>query len=346
MVENPIDLIAKVSGDVTTVGVSESMHVEPNQILVELDSEEYIWDRQRMAYRLKFIKKQLEILQEKRMNLVSIHKDAEKVYRLRESEQQRQAALHQENYISQSRLDDAAAELANLSMSKIQSAQRIVDLDEQESRLAMDLKQTRIDLGKLNRQVERTQLTAPEAGFVSQLHVAEGSYVSSGALVASLIPDKGVRLQAVLPTSLHERLKQQDSVEVSLVLDGHEIPAEVEYTRPYLGDRSRSIEAVLSVESTEQILPIGRRHRLYVSLPPVDSSYLVPVRSLYPGGYIYVVQSGRLVRLDVSVAGYYFGADRETEVVVVGENLPAEAQLVTEPLVDAVHGMQVRVQDG
>lgn len=343
-IDTPLSVIAKVSGDVEVLNVTPAKRVQAGSILLQLDTEDTARERQRIINDRQLQKKQSEALSKKRKQLVRILDSSQKQLDLKASQQDRQKELYQNDYVSRSAFDLSKSQLESLRIAKNRAQQQLTDLDQQIAQVHSSLNRLAIDLSEVNKRMQDAQITAPYSGVIGEVNVVASGFVSAGQVVATVMPDHQLRIKAIVSPEIYQ-LISNDVINTYLIDDGRRYELEFDRFEPYFDSTNGSMEAVFKTPSFELLYPLGQRFKLFMEMPRSIESYLVPLTSLYPGGYIYIVENSRLKRIDVKIEGYRFFYDQPTQIVVSSSNLPDSVDLLVDPIPDAIDSMQVRVKD-
>ena len=341
-VETPFQVVSTVSGHVTQLPVSMSNRVESGALLLQLDTDQSQRDRERVILDLQQVKSHIRSLDIKRGQLEVIIDSSEKKLAWYQRQVARQETLSREHLISDQTLERSQSQLEEYRIAKVRASQQLIDLEQQQVTSKARLDRLKVDLIEINDHIEHAQFTSPSRGRVDQVYVSEGGYVKAGQTVMTLVPDNQLYLKALITPSIYQQISSND-VDAYVMYGQERVSATFDRFKPYLEGSSRSIEALFYTNENDMLFPLGQRFKLYLEFGRPVNAYLVPLRSVYPGGYIYLIEKDRLKRVDVAVEGYRFAVDQETQVVVTGKHMPAQGSLLLDPLPDAFNGMLVRV---
>lgn len=259
-------------------------------------------------------------------------------------ERERQRRLAESSVASQSRIDDA------------ENAFRVAAAELREARAARE---------RAERDLARTELTAPFAGRVREESVDAGQFVNRGAPIAKLyavdfaevrlpIPDRELAYLDLPLTYRGGRVETDDGVpigpEVLLRAEfagrNHTWRGHIVRTEGEIDPKSRMVNAVARVEdpygadaaSGRPPLAVGLFVEAEISGNRVQGVFALPRTALRDDGRVLVVgDDDRLRFREIEV----LRAERER--IVIGAGLAPGERVCVSPLGAVVDGMQVRV---
>jgi RND family efflux transporter MFP subunit len=246
----------------------------------------------------------------------------------------------------------------------VASESRIDDAENAFSIAEASLHETQARLERADRDLARTELTAPYRGRVRSKQVDVGQFVTRGAPIAKLyavdyaevrlpVPDREL---AYLDIPLVPRIHTDETEATNrrgsrVVLSGefagrqHRWEATLVRTEAELDPRSRMVHLVARVSDpygleTEQTTPlaVGLFVKAEIEGQSVDQAFVIPRDALREGDRVYLVDAEDRIRFrDVQV----LRTQRDT--VILGGGLVKGERVCTSPLEAVIDGMQVRV---
>jgi RND family efflux transporter MFP subunit len=217
------------------------------------------------------------------------------------------------------------------------------------------LEAARADLKAAQLNLERTRLTTPFNGRVSQETVDLGQYVTPGQSLATIYSTEAAEI--VVPLEQEDLLwfhvpnftpgnGPGSAATVMARIAGRDIPCsgKVVRTEGKLDERTRLINVVVRVEK-----PYAKRPPLAVGLfvtvdiqgRTLPNAAIVPRAALRPNDVLWVVdKSDRLVFRKVEVARV------QGNKVLIRSGLKGGERLVVSPMKEVTNGMNVRVAGG
>lgn len=204
--------------------------------------------------------------------------------------------------------------------------------------------QARSELAITERQVGRTQITAPIAGRIAKRHADAGAVVAAGTPLYTIVDDSVFEFRSSVASGDFGKVKVGESVVVTVdALPGFVTTGEVNRIAPQVDPRSRSFEIIIRVPGRPQLVS-GLFARAQVKVRDVPGSLTVPPAALLRDGsdptkaQTYVVVNNKVERRDVLV-----GVEVPDAVQVVS-GLTAGETVVVDPPSALGPGTQVQVE--
>ncbi len=206
---------------------------------------------------------------------------------LAEKKRSRRESLLQQGAISREQLDEATSETSVL-QARLDEAQSQLDelqagtRPERIEAQAASIKQLDASLDNLEVELEKSILKAPFAGTVSARKVDEGTVISPGQSVMSLVGDE-IEVRIGMPVSTAESIQLGSTWPLQIGAKTYQ--ARVSAILPVLDSSTRTVTVVLTLDNlvTKEVSP-GQIARLkLVELIPT-SGYWLPTTALVQGG--------------------------------------------------------------
>lgn len=226
------------------------------------------------------------------------------------------------------------------------------------------VREARVRIARAERNLERTEITAPYAGRTREKNVAIGQFVRRGDELAQLyaieyaevplpVADRELAFLDILhPFRDPGRDELVDGPVVRLRADFAGVHSEwtghLVRTAAEIDERSRTITVVARIDDPygrspqgpSLPLPVGLFVEAEIEGREVEGAVVLPTTALRSDSQVYVVDAaGRLRFRSVEVI-----RNRRNEIVV-GSGLEAGERVAITPLRGAVDGMQVRIAD-
>ncbi|WP_458527038.1 efflux RND transporter periplasmic adaptor subunit [Onishia taeanensis] len=261
---------------------------------------------------------------------------------------ERARSLASRNLLSQSELDDArdGEDQARLTVA---NRQRLLDEHPPRlRRLEAQLERARAGLDAVERDAQRSRVTAPFDGVITRVDAAPGDRVASGAALLSIYPVTGLELRARVPNRYQDEILTalREGLPLHAGVPGRDIDLRLERLAGE-GDPAGT-EAILSVvtqpsnATVASLVRPGSMLSVLLELPPQVDTLAVPYSTLYGNDTLYLVDDdNRLKRLRVSVLGETRMPSGERWLLVRSEALAAGQRVVTTHLPNAVAGLLV-----
>ena len=328
-------------GRVLKVRVREGQRVAPGQALLELDPRDFLpkVDQARgevleleAAIRSEELrhKADLDQLEHEKQLLASAAADVKRFEQ-----------LQKENFYSQTAVEQSRSNLARQNISLRTRELAIADHDARLLQLKARLLKARANLDQAELAAARARVTAPFAGFVAKVEVAEGDQVNTGQSLVSLYPAAGLEVRAKLPATQQDEflagLARGGKAQASATVGGEKLALRL--TRTAGAADARGLDAFFALDGPASAPRVGELVSLEVARAPVENGVAVPYTALYNGRQVYRVEAGRLKALDVEVLGEAGG--QPPRLLVKSPALKDGDVLLATHLPNAVGGLKV-----
>ena len=140
--------------------------------------------------------------------------------------------------------------LASLVDGELVSEDQFEQAQAQAQALSSQLKSAQARLSDAQRNLDHVQITAPVTGAVETRHVSEGDFVDTGQPAFGLVAPQALQVVLPVPQRLIDDLNVGQSVRLK-TMSAEEAPitAPISEVRPVVGERSRAVEAVVSLDN-------------------------------------------------------------------------------------------------
>lgn len=221
---------------------------------------------------------------------------------------------------------------------------KLLELDARIARISAERDAAAIDL-------ERTRVTAPFGGVISDLQVSEGDRVRVGDALMRLQNPAAIEIRAQLPSRVARSIK--DSLQ-----EGAAVLAEVEVDGLWLRGRllrvsgqtsagSGGVDSFIGIEAGMSGLRLGSTVRVLLRLPEENNVIAVPAEAIYGSNRLYKLDGDRMLMLEVERVGERALSDGRTEVLIRSSALNRNEKIIVTKLANAADGLLVEpVVDG
>ncbi len=368
---------AEVAGRVTHRNPSArgGQYVEQGDVLFEVDSLNYRLEAERLKAELAKSTIEIESIQIDISNSESLLKLAEEESRLQKVQLQRMIALHRENAVGDTELDNAIRQELTSRNSLLTIQNQLASLKQQKLVKESGRKLIELQLERAEADLKRCRIVSPIAGRVVEDEVEEGDYVRAGDPLIRVSDSSRMEVRCALKgeeaawvwQQYHhseasggvDPLKMpQVPCEVVFEFDGVETVWDGYLSRfegTGLDRQTRMFPCRTIVHKPGELrVTSSPGGRAAFSAPTLLSGMFVkvripirspvpllqvPVESVRPGGRIWLAKSGQLTIAEVTVAR----VDDESALIRRdGDSLQAGDRGVVSPLAAATAGMPVR----
>lgn len=185
--------------------------------------------------------------------------------------------------------------------------------------------QARSELAIADRQMGRTQITAPISGRIAKRHADAGTIVAAGTPLYTIVDDSVFEFRASVGSGDFGKVKVGEKVAITAdALPGFVTEGVVDRISPQVDARSRSFEIIIRVPGRRELVS-GLFARAEVKVRDVPGSLTVPPASLLRDGsdprkaQTYVVVNNKAERRDLLVGVETPDAVQVTSGVKAGE---------------------------
>lgn len=339
-----VTLTASLTAHIAERPVREGLRVAEGELLVALDEADIAPLLAQAAAEVADLEAQLA---NEELRLASDQAALAREQEIRDNaarQLERTRSLVERNLASQADLDSARDALSRARLTLTTRENAIAEHPARRASLEARLARAEANLAAVRRDTGRARVTAPFDGIVSDVRVAPGDRVASGATLLSLYPEAGLELRARLP-------RQHEAELLAALSQGEALLAEADNGARFElvgfageGDASGS-EAILALREAAPGLRPGSLITVTLARPAHPRALALPYSALHGNGRVYRVEEGRLVRLDVERLGETRGADGEPLALVTGEALADGQRIMVTHLPNAMQGLRVEVAD-
>ena len=348
-IESPLDasLSAAVEADVVEVAVQDGESVDAGQLLVVLDGRDAELELVQREADFQEIQAQISLERRRLFRSGEALTKEQELLQLTESNAERARSLYKDKLLSQANVDDTAEELKR---QQLAVTSRQLAIEESEIRIVQLQAQLRRAEALRDRAaltVERTRLTAPFSGVISELEVSQGDRVRVGDSLMRLHDPASLELRAQIPSRYAARVRSALAADVemraSVEVDGEVLPAVLQRIASQTREGSGSVESFLGFEVVPDDARLGDTVRLMLSLPTEPDAIAVPAEAVYGRNRVYKVANDRMVSVEVQRLGERVLRDGSSQLIVRSSQLADDDQIIVTKISTAANGLLVRV---
>lgn len=344
-VQSPQDaqLSSGLDGLIIEVKVLDGETVDEGEVLILIDDRDARLELQQAEADLleiqakrEFAKRRLERGRE------ALEKEKE-LLELTEKRSERARELSEEKLLSQADLDTTdenlkrqqlAVNQAQLTVEEVEI--QLTELSAQRSRALALRDQAKIDL-------ERTKLTAPFDGVISDLEISQGDRVRRGDPLMRLQNPASIEVRTQIPARYAQDitggLNRGESM-VALVQSGEQtIAGKLTRISGQTREASGGVDSFVQFESPPLGLRLGSTVRVLLELPPQDNVIALPAEALYGREQLYKLVENRMQMIEVERVGERVQPAGGTEVLIRSPRLADSDRIVVTKLSNAADGL-------
>lgn len=346
-------LTAGVEADAVAVAVLEGDAVRAGQVLVELDEADAALRLRQRRAELADLDAQLAADEIGRRSDTAALATEEELLALQGKAVDRAARLARSKSGSEAALDQARETHERQRLAVIQ--RRLAIDDYPARRRAMQARRERAAAAAhmAERDLARARIVAPFDGRVTRVFVAPGERVGVGAQLVELYDDSTLELRAQAPSAYLPALRRAliDGQAVTATLHPSRLALKLHRLSAQVGDGQGGVDAFFRAAGDARLPVPGSTLEIDLALPALDDVVLISPNSLYGRARVYLVRDGalqaktvrRLGRINAPGDG---GAERETWLIIDGDDFAAGDMILDSRLPQAIDGLQVRVAPG
>jgi multidrug efflux pump subunit AcrA (membrane-fusion protein) len=343
-------LTSSVEADVLDVPAREGDRVRAGQLLVSLDDREVALLLAQHQAEINQIAAEIELEKEKHANDLRTLEHEQQLLTLARKEVERAQRLVNSNVGSQSQLDAARQTVERQTIAVNSRELTIRQHRSVMVRLESRLRQAEAVRDRSGLDLERTRVSAPFDGRLTEVSVSIGDRVKNGDPLVSMYDTSALEIRAQVPTAslplVRQSLLQQRPLRARSRVDGISVEAVLDRISGEVRTGSGGADALFRILDGSPWLPLGRTVELVVELPPVADAIALPLEALYGTGRIYLFDDGQMKGITVKRLGEIHAGGRDRRVLVRSDRLRPGDRVIVTQLPNAIDGLRVRVADG
>jgi len=205
---------------------------------------------------------------------------------------------------------------------------------------AAEAEQVAAELALIDVQLEKRIINAPFSGVLGLKQVSDGSYLSPGSPVISLVSTNPIHLEFSVPEKYSRSIQQGGKVEFTLAGIDHNFEATVIAKEPNIDSETRTLRFKASAPNPKgEILP-GAYANVRVNLRSFDAAILIPTQAVVPelgGKKVFLFRNGKAVAVPVETG------IREDANIQVIEGLQEGDTIITTGVLQIRSGSDVTI---
>jgi RND family efflux transporter MFP subunit len=332
--ERKVTLKAEVRGTLKKLYVQEGKHVRTAELLAELDDTPYrLKLEQDEATRLKCLS---ELLLDKLFQEPETNKSAEDVLSLKKAEQALAEAEKgfKEGLITQKELEKARQDYELAQIGSGLKRDEIIASSKGLTQAEVNVKISRMEL-------EKTRITAPFAGIITQIKVAPGETIEAGRELFTLVDVSQLKIEArVLETEVG-RIKEGREADIRFsAYPGRLFKGRVAAISPLVSAADRTCSVFISLDNPAEEIKPGMHAEVEIVSEIFEKRLLVPQEAVLQRGgrpLVFVVENGLAKWRYIQI-----GPENEQFVEVL-DGVKEGEQVIVEGHLTLAHDSPVRI---
>lgn len=345
-VTTPINsqLTATVSAFVNSLEVSEGDQVEKHQVLIKLDPRDIELNYQQQLAAKNAAQAQIKAEEVRYQSDLSSIKTERALVNLSKRTVDRYQSLKGKNLSSELQLEEAERNYQQQLLSLNSRETEIADHPNRQAQLEANLQQAEVAFNRAQLDLERTQITAPYKGRISELLVAPGERVNQGTALVRIYATDQLELKAQIPTRYLQAVGKALDSGLPIIASGLYNQQPLEFKLDRLASEIRSgqggVFGFFKLTTDDHGIELGRSFELSLQLPGITNSIVIPPQALFGTQRVYKVIDGRLKAVDVERLGEAIN-DGEYQILIKSSDLKPEDKIITTQLPTAINGLKV-----
>ncbi|MCX8161208.1 MAG: efflux RND transporter periplasmic adaptor subunit [Candidatus Saccharicenans sp.] len=332
--ERKVILKAEVKGVLKKLNILEGRQVRSGEVLVELDDTPYrLQLEQDEATRLKALSELLLDRLFQQPDLTGNPDDLEKLKKAEESFLQAEAA-HREGRIGQAELDRARRDYELALISSGLKRDEIIAASKGLTQAEVNVKRTRMEL-------EKTRITAPFSGVVTQIKVAPGEHIEAGREICTLVDLSQLKIEAKVLETLIGKIKVGREADVRFsAYPGKVFRGRVAAISPLVSTTEKTCSVFIQLDNPSGEIKPGMHAEVEIV------SEVFPRRLLVPQAAV-LVRGGRplvfVIENNLAKWRYIQTGEENEQFVEVLDGVKEGEQVIVEGHLTLAHDSPVRV---
>ena len=285
------ELSFEISGKLISLTVNEGNRVEAGTPLAYLNTDNLRTRKQELLARKAQAVAQLKELRagarpETIAAARAVVADFQEQLKLESQRRLRRKELYEEGAISREQFEEVVTAESSLQARLNEAQSRLDELlagtrpERIEAQEAV-IRELDANIANINIELKKSVLKAPFAGTISSRQVDEGTVVSAGQSVFSLVEDSILEAHIGIPIDQSQQITVGKTLPVGIGQDVYQ--AKVSSLLPELDANTRTVTAVLALENTARKIFPGQIVRLPISQTVTNSGFWLPTTALVRG---------------------------------------------------------------
>ncbi|RBW51896.1 efflux RND transporter periplasmic adaptor subunit [Marinobacter sp. F3R11] len=339
-----MSVVATLAGRIAERPVAEGQRVSAGDLIVALDPLDVEPALAQAKAQVADLEAQIRAEQVRYGNDQAALRSEQAILANARRQLERTQSLAGRNLASRESLESATDAVARAELT-VSIRQRAIDehpsrLQSLEARLA----QAEATFATMQRDAERSRVTAPFDGVVTEVQVAVGDQVTPNQKLLSVYAIERLELRARVPNRYRAEL-------LGALAEGDDLYAygnQPEFRFRLKGFAGTSDpagdEAILELTGAAASIRPGALLPVNLERPERSETVAVPFSALYGANSVYLVtDDNRMQRVSVERVGEVLSGDGERRLLIAGEALKPGARMVVTHLPNALTGLKVDI---
>ena len=352
-----------IQAEVERVFVQEGEWAEEGELLIQMRADEIELrlreanaEAEKEAANLRSTQVEYEMMQKSSEHI-------ENMYQLSQQTLARQQELADRKMIPQALLDSALQQAGRDTLEYQNHKRVLANFPSRVAQNSAALEVARARAARAQLELDKTQLRAPFSGPVLSVAVGPGDRTNNSVVLMTMADASSLEVRAAIPDQYSERIRQAldagkpISAEVvhgsstksetprQLVLSriAHNVrPGQSGLDAWFRFHTSSQVASRSGANTNPESLPaLGRVINLTTVLPSEPGLVALPGQAIYNNDRVYLVNNNRLQAATVQRIGEIRLAGGDVQVLVRGDNLNSDADVMTTALPKAITGLLV-----
>ncbi len=348
------NIAAEVSANIVAKPdeIEAGNYVEAGDLLVRLDDSDFIQAQNRALANIEALAAELRALEVDQERLREQYRLAQEATALARSELEQLRRARQAGASSDIEIDRTQRELTRIEREEQSLQQQLELIPTRRSRLEAQQAAEQSQIALAERNIDRTMVTAPFAGYLQEVHVNVGEHVSPGTRIVRLVDLSRIEIPLSVPVSAAGVVQLGDAAVIEVDAPGAEAwRGEVIRIAPEANQETRSILMYVEVQQPPRLeegahLRPGRFVMGEIRAERNERAIVVPRRAVIADRVLIVDEEGRARSVAIEISrhaeGTYPEVDpRESEWAVVHAGLEPGETIIISNLDELEPGMSV-----
>lgn len=350
-VESPYTttLSAATATFVDEVIALEGQRVEKDELLIQLDSTDAQLILTQREADLMDVKAQVnQQTRQHQSNETALTLEKE-LLQLADKSADRYENLVRKNVASDTQRDDALQSAKRQALSVNTRELAVVDHPNQMQRLQAQLARAQALRDQAALDLQRTRITAPFNGRITEVLTSPGNRVRPGDPLISLYDADRIEVRAQIPTryldNVRTAINNRQTLTATIDLEGRSIPVILSRLSGNVSESRGGIDGFFTFTDPQHSIELGRAVELHLNLSPVANSIALPPMAIYGQSRIYAVNDQQVLQgINIQRRGEIVQPDGDHWILVTGD-IPAGTRILTTQLPNAISGLKVSVNN-